>query len=76
MKMFIIKLSTIIDVQKFISTVSMFDCDVDIVSGRYIIDAKSIIGLLSLDLSKPLDLKIYNCTDEIEEKLKPFIVKV
>ncbi len=73
MKTFMIKLSTIADVQKFVATVTMFESDVDIISGRYIIDAKSIMGLLSLDLSKPLEVKIYNCTADIEDKISLFV---
>ena len=37
-----------------------FECDFDIVDKRYVIDAKSIMGLFSLDLTHPLDLKIYS----------------
>ena len=39
--------------------ISKFDCDFDLVSGRYVIDAKSIMGIFSLDLSKPIDLNIH-----------------
>ena len=42
-------------VQDFVNTCSKFDFDVYMKSGRYIIDGKSIMGVLSLDLSKPVD---------------------
>ena len=50
--------------------------DFDLVSGRYVIDAKSIMGIFSLDLSKPIDLNIHseNQIDEILTTLAPYIV--
>ena len=59
MKTLMIKLSTIEEVRKFVNIVCAFDGDVDLKSGRYIIDAKSIMGIFSLDLSKPIDLCIH-----------------
>ncbi len=75
MKSFTIKLSTIKDVQSFVATVTTLDSDFDLVSFRFIVDAKSILGIFSLDLDSPLELKIYSCTDEIVEKIKPFIIE-
>ena len=46
-------------VKAFVNEISKFDCDFDLVSGRYVIDAKSIMGIFSLDLSKPIDLNIH-----------------
>ncbi len=74
MKTFMVKLNTIKDVQAFVAIVSMLDSDFDLISGRYIVDAKSIMGIFSLDLQNPLELKVYSCTDEIEEKIKQYIV--
>ena len=50
--------------------------DFDLISGRYVIDAKSIMGIFSLDLSKPIELAIHTETglDEIMEVLKPYII--
>lgn len=55
-------LNTIEKVKKFSNTVSRFDCDMDITSdgNRYIIDAKSIMGIFSLDLSRDLNLVIHS----------------
>lgn len=52
-----IMLSTINNVKKFVNIVTKYDFDVDLVSGRYAIDAKSIMGIFSLDLSKAITLK-------------------
>lgn len=65
MKKVSIKLETINDVKNFVSAVTTFECDFDIVADRYVVDAKSIMGIFSLDLSKPLDLHI-NTDDEKE----------
>ena len=53
-----ISLNSIDKVKAFVNEISKFDCDFDLVSGRYVIDAKSIMGIFSLDLSKPIDLNI------------------
>ena len=76
MKTVKININTINDVKNFVSIVSRCDYDVDIVSGRYAIDAKSIMGIFSLDLSKPIDLSIHagDNLDEILETLKPYMI--
>ena len=76
MKSVNININTINDVKNFVSIVSRCDYDVDIVSGRYAIDAKSIMGIFSLDLSKPLTLNIHsdNCEDFLEE-IKGYITE-
>ncbi len=75
MKSFKIMLSSIIDVKNFVNIVNLFDYDVDLVSGRYVVDAKSIMGIFSLELSKPIIARVYSeNTKEFEEKLKAFIV--
>ena len=59
MNTFYIKLSTIEDIRKFVDIVTRQDYDIDLSSGRYVVDAKSIMGIFSLDLSKPIDLNIH-----------------
>ena len=63
-------------VKSFVNDLAKFDVDFDLVSGRYVIDAKSIMGIFSLDLSKPIDLNIHseNQIDEILTTLAPYIV--
>ena len=63
------------DINRFINR---FDFDFDLVSGRYVIDAKSIMGIFSLDLSRPIDLNIHADGDKLDEVLavlKPYIVE-
>lgn len=59
MKTVQISLNSIDKVKSFVNDISKFDFDFDLVSGRYVIDAKSIMGIFSLDLSKPIDLNIH-----------------
>ena len=59
MKTLKISLDSIDKVKAFVNEISKFDCDFDLVSGRYVIDAKSIMGIFSLDLSKPINLNIH-----------------
>ena len=54
-----ISLNSIDKVKSFVNDLTKFDSDFDLVSGRYVIDAKSIMGIFSLDLSKPIDLNIH-----------------
>ena len=70
------------DVNKF-SNLAVFKCpcEIDIVSGRYLIDAKSVMGIFSLDLSKPVEIVIHNESadeakvDEFLKEIDEFIVK-
>ena len=77
MKTVQISLNSIDKVKSFVNDISKFDFDFDLVSGRYVIDAKSIMGIFSLDLSKPIDLNIHanEEMDAILEVLKPYIIE-
>ena len=78
MKTVSISLNSIDKVKSFVNDLTKFDDDFDLVSGRYVIDAKSIMGIFSLDLSKPIDLNIHSTDnlDKVMEVLKPYIVKI
>lgn len=76
MKTVHISLNSIDKVKAFVNEITKFDNDFDLVSGRYVIDAKSIMGIFSLDLSKPIELNIHSekNADEILQVLAPYIV--
>ena len=76
MKSVTILLDTIEKVRKFVNQISTYEGEFDIISDRYIIDAKSIMGIFSLDLSKPLKLQIHSeeAAAKVTEELKEFIV--
>ena len=62
MKTVQISLNSIGKVKSFVNAITQFDFDFDLISGRYVIDAKSIMGIFSLDLSKPIELAIHTET--------------
>ncbi|NMA66178.1 MAG: HPr family phosphocarrier protein [Clostridiaceae bacterium] len=75
MKTFNILLKSINDVKDFVNIVNKFDFDVDLTSGRYIVDAKSIMGIFSLDLSKPIKVEVHSdSADNFMNEIKAFIV--
>ena len=76
MKTIQISLNSIGKVKSFVNAITQFDYDFDLISGRYVIDAKSIMGIFSLDLSKPIDLNIHaeDNVDAVLETLKPYII--
>ncbi|MGL4739078.1 MAG: HPr family phosphocarrier protein [Cellulosilyticaceae bacterium] len=55
-----VSLNSIEKVKQFVNLISQYDGDFDLTSGRYVIDAKSIMGIFSLDLSKPIRLDIHD----------------
>lgn len=76
MKTVRISLDSIDKVKHFVNDISRFDTDFDLVSGRYVIDAKSIMGIFSLDLARPISLDIHAADnlDEIMQVLSPYII--
>lgn len=71
-----VTLNAINDVKDFVNTVMLFDYDIDLVSGRYAVDAKSIMGIFSLDLSKPIKLQAHTeDPDKLVATIDKFIVK-
>ena len=76
MKTIRISLNSIDKVKTLVNELGKYDSDFDLISGRYVIDAKSIMGIFSLDLSKPIDLNIHadDGLDDILAILAPYIV--
>ena len=70
MKTVSISLNSIDKVKAFVNDISKYDFDFDLVSGRYVIDAKSIMGIFSLDLSKPINLNVHAEGNNLDEVLK------
>ena len=78
MKTVKISLNSIDKVKAFVNDVTNFNTDFDLVSGRYVIDAKSIMGIFSLDLSKPINLNVHaegSSLDEVLKVLAPYIIE-
>lgn len=64
-----IRLNTINDVKEFVGIVCEYSFEVDLMSGRYAVDAKSIMGIFSFDLSAPLTMKVHSDSEEAEDFL-------
>ena len=78
MKTVQISLNSIDKVKSFVNEITKFDYDFDLVSGRYVIDAKSIMGIFSLDLSKPINLNIHaegSTLDSILAVVTPYVIE-
>ena len=70
-----IRLSTIADVRDFVNAVAAFDGEVDLSSGRYVVDGKSIMGIFSLDLLSPIKLTIHSDNaEDLMIKIERFII--
>ena len=76
MKSVKVNINSIDKVKKFVNTLTKYDGDFDLVSGHYVIDAKSIMGIFSLDLSENLELVIQDGADSeaVLEAIKEFTV--
>ena len=76
MKTVQMSLNSIDKVKSFVNDITKFNNDFDLVSGRYVIDAKSIMGIFSLDLSKPINLNIHaeENMEDILKVLAPYII--
>ena len=74
MKTVQIRLDSIDKVKSFVNIITKYDSDFDLISGRYAVDAKSIMGIFSLDLSKPIRVEIHSddC-EKLLDEIKPFI---
>ena len=74
-----IRLSSIQDVRNFVDTVTKYNIDIDLSSGRYVVDAKSIMGIFSLDLMSPIKLSAQTDKEEeikaLMDDLKAFIIE-
>ena len=74
MKSVNLRLSLVENVNQFVNIVSRYPFEMDLRAGRHVVDAKSILGIFSLDLSRPITLEIYSedC-EQLLEEIKPFI---
>lgn len=76
MNVLTVAFTQISQVQEFVNLTIQYPNDVDLVSGRYTVDAKSLLGIYSLDLRNPLQVVIYGeNSQQLAEKLKPFLTK-
>ena len=76
MKTVTIRLSLVENVNKFVTIVGRYPFDMDLRAGRHVVDAKSFLGIFSLDLSRPITLEIYSedC-EQLLTEIQPFIAE-
>lgn len=74
MQKFKIKVDTIDKVKRFVDIASKYEEDIDVVRDKYVVDAKSIMGMFSMDLSKIVELHIHSDKKEIAEAFKDFAI--
>lgn len=78
MKTFQMLLTSINDVKQFVNTACQMPFDIDIISGRYVIDAKSIMGIFSVDLSKPITVEVHGTDEDVRQfmdSVKDYVVE-
>ena len=68
-----VKLNDSEDIRRVVEIASRYKQDMELMLGRYVVDAKSILGILSLDLSKPLDLVVSDYVDGLESDMRSFL---
>ena len=76
MKTVKVHFNAITDIYKFVELATKYPYEMDMCSGRYIIDAKSIMGIFSLDLLSDIELKIHSeGAEDFISEIAPYIVK-
>lgn len=70
-----VKLSSVDDIRDFVDRCCELDCEIDLAAGRYIVDAKSLLGVFSVDLTRNLELSVYSDDkDHVCSVLQPYLV--
>ena len=66
-KKFTVRIDTIGKVKEFVRLVSAHNADTELRSGRFVVDAKSIMGIFSLNISEPVEMRVCGDEDDIEK---------
>ena len=74
MKTVYVSFSKVMDVKRFVEKLSPLDGDFDLIDGMYIVDAKSLMGILAMDLTKPIKLRIQKNVEKTMLAIENFIV--
>lgn len=78
MKSYMLDLNSIERVKGFVTAIEAIEGYFDLATGRYVIDAKSIMGIFSMDLSKPVEFRVLETNDrlsEVEEAIAPYLAR-
>ena len=71
-----VSFSKVMDVKRFVEKISPLDGNFDLIDGMYVIDAKSLMGILAMDLTKPVQLRIQEDNEKTMEAIEGFVVDV
>jgi len=71
-----VSFSKVMDVKKFVERISPFEGQFDLIDGMYIVDAKSLMGILAMDLTKPIELHIERDADKVIQAINEFVVSL
>jgi len=66
--------SKVMDVKKFVESISSLDGDFDLIDGMYTVDARSLMGICAMDLSKPIQLRIHKDSKKVQKAIESFVV--
>jgi len=67
--------STVMEVKRFVESISPLDGDFDLIDGRYVVDARSLMGIFGMNLTKPIQLRIYKNSKKAIRAIESFIVE-
>ena len=70
-----VKFSAVMDVKRFVESISSLEGDFDLIDGRYVVDARSLMGICGMDLSKPIQLRIQKDSKKAMQAIERFIVE-
>ena len=67
--------STVMEVKRFVENISPLEGDFDLIDGRYVVDARSLMGIFGMNLMKPIQLRIHKNSKKAMQAIKSFIVE-
>ena len=67
--------STVMEVKRFVESISPLDGEFDLIDGRYVVDARSLMGIFGMNLTKPIQLRIHKNSKKAIQAIKSFIVE-
>ena len=74
MRIVYVSIPTVMEVKRFVESISSLEGDFDLIDGRYVVDARSLMGIFGMDLSKPIKLCIHKDSKKALQAVKNFVV--
>ena len=70
-----VQFSAVMDVKRFVESISSLEGDFDLIDGMFVVDARSLMGICGMDLSKPIQLRIQKDSKKAMQAIDKFIVE-